>query len=132
MKFKSCKSERNRFIGDEFMRNEWNDKIDITKEQWKEIFLNENIMKNFNKDLILRIYKKPNFMATATEIANDEGRKPSSYNSAVGALGKRIVQHLKIQPPRQKEDSTKLNYWHVMFLASREKDTGHFIWILRP
>ncbi|WP_053284797.1 HNH endonuclease [Clostridium botulinum] len=114
------------------MNIEWNDKINITKEQWKELFLNENIIKDFNKDLILRIYKKPNYMATATEIANDEGRKPNSYNFAVGALGKRIVHYLNIEPPRQKEDTTKFNYWHVMFLGSIEKDTGHFIWILRP
>ena len=71
-------------------------------------------------------------MATATEIANDEGKIYNSYNSAVGALGKRITHHLKIEPPRQKEDRTKFNYWHVMFLGAIEKNTGHFIWILRP
>jgi 5-methylcytosine-specific restriction protein A len=114
------------------MKIEWNDRINITKEQWKELFLNKNIIKDFNKDLILKIYKKPNYMATATEIANDEGRKPNSYNFAVGALGKRIAHYLKIEPPRQGEDSTKFNYWHVMFLGAIEKSTGHFIWILRP
>lgn len=113
------------------MKIEWNDKINITKEQWKQMFLKENIIKDFNKDLILRIYKKPNCMATATEIANDEGKTYNSYNSAVGALGKRITQYLEIEPPRQKEDITKFSYWHVMFLGAIEKTTGHFIWILR-
>lgn len=39
------------------MKIEWSDKINITKEQWKEIFLNENIVKDFNSDLILSKYK---------------------------------------------------------------------------
>lgn len=43
------------YDGDECMKIEWNDKINITKEQWKELFLNKNIIKDFNKDLILRI-----------------------------------------------------------------------------
>lgn len=114
------------------MNIKWNDKLNITKEQWKELFLNENIIKEFNRDLILKIYEKSNCMATATEIANDEGRKPNSYNFAVGALGKRIAHYLNIEPPRQKEDNTKFNYWHVLFLGAVENKTGHFLWILRP
>lgn len=39
---------------------------------------------------------------------------------------------MKIEPPRQKEDKEKYNYWHAMFLGTVENETGHFIWILRP
>lgn len=55
-------------------------------------------------------------MATATEIANDEGKTYNLY----------LQQQLQ-----EKEDSTKFNYWHVIFLGAIEKTTGHFIWILR-
>lgn len=61
------------------MKIEWNDKINITRKQWRELLLNKNIIKYFNKDLILRIYKNPNYMATATEIANDEGKTYNLY-----------------------------------------------------
>lgn len=111
---------------------EWNDKIDISKEQWKEIFINDELIKPYNKDLILRIYEKPNYMATATEIAEDEGKLPNSYNSAVGQLGKRIAKHMGIEAPRQKSDNTEHNYWHVMFLGARQNNSKHFLWILRP
>lgn len=110
----------------------WNDAININKEQWKEIFLNNNLMKEYNKDLILRIYNKPSYRATATEIAKDEGKHYNSYNSAVGQLGKRIVKYFNIEAPRQKEDCTKFSYWNVMFLGAIQNKTGHFIWILRP
>jgi len=116
----------------EYIDIKWNDPISIDKEQWKRMFLNIDLVKSFNKELILRIYDKPNCMATATEIAKDMGQQPNSYNSAVGQLGKRIAKYLKIEPPRQKEDKEKYNYWHVMFLGAVENETGHFIWILRP
>lgn len=51
----------------------WNNPISIDKEQWKRMFLNIDLVKSFNKELILRIYDKPGCMATATEIANDRG-----------------------------------------------------------
>ena len=118
--------------GRKYMNIEWNDKVDITREQWKELFLNKHIMKDFNRDLIMKVYKKHNCMATATEIAKEEGKTPSSYNSAVGYLGKRIAKYLNIEVPRQKIDKTKFNYWNIVFLGARQKNTGHFLWILRP
>ncbi|MDD3225886.1 MAG: hypothetical protein PHX70_14500 [Clostridium sp.] len=78
----------------EYIDIKWNDSININKQQWKEIFLNDKLIKTYNKELILRIYDKPNHMATATEIANDEGKQPNSYNSAVGQLGKRLASYL--------------------------------------
>lgn len=110
---------------------EWNEIIDISKDQWKELLTNEKLFKPYNINLILRIYNKPEHMATATEIANDEGKQYNSYNSAVGQLGIRIVKHLNIEAPKQKVDFNKYNYWHVMFLGTRQKETGHFLWILR-
>ena len=69
----------------------WNDKINISKVKWKEIPLNQELMKSFNMELIIKIYNTPNHKATATELAQDGGKTPKLYNAAVGQLGKRIA-----------------------------------------
>ncbi|MEW6063992.1 HNH endonuclease [Desulforamulus profundi] len=116
----------------DYNKIEWNDKVDITKEQWKNILVDERLVKPYNLDLILMVYNEPNHMATATDIAIKNGQSPKSYNSNVGQLGKRIAKYLGIEAPRQKHDSTKFNYWHIMFLGARHKNGKNFLWILRP
>ena len=59
----------------------YNDEIDINKESWKSILQ--------NKDLLIRIYNKEDYMATTKELTKEEGEYGSTYNS----------------------------YWHIIFLV---------------
>lgn len=112
------------------LKIEYKDPIAISKTQWKEILLDSNIFKITDIELILRIYTHPNFMATASELADEAGGlHPSSYNMPVVTLSKRICKSLNINPPKNKHGEYR--WWHVAFWAKR-KSSGHFYWILRP
>ncbi|MGL5069564.1 MAG: HNH endonuclease [Sarcina sp.] len=110
---------------------EYNERIDINKEEWKSILQNEDITFEVNKELLIRIYNKEDYMATAKELTEEEGKYGSAYNSIVVAWSKRIINAVNIEPPKQKEDSAKKSYWHVIFLGAREKGSGNFLWIIR-
>ncbi|MGL4760835.1 MAG: hypothetical protein ACRCWG_05180 [Sarcina sp.] len=110
---------------------EYNEKVDINKEEWKSILQNEDITFEVNKELLIRIYNKEDCMATAKELTEEKGKYGSAYNSIVVAWSKRIINAVNIEPPKQKDDSTKNSYWHVMFLGAKEKVSGNFLWIIR-
>lgn len=109
---------------------EYKDPIAINKAQWKNLFLDPDIFKSTDTELILRIYQHPNYMATASELADEAGGlHPSSYNMPVVTLSKRICKSVNIEPPKNKHGEYR--WWHVVFWSKR-KDNGHFYWILRP
>lgn len=109
----------------------FNEVIDIGKNQWKEVLINENITFDSNKILVKRIYNKIDYMATAKELTEEEGKYGSSYNSPVVAWAKRIIKYFNIEAPRSFDDSSEFSYWHVLFLGAKEIETGNFLWILR-
>lgn len=110
----------------------YNEKINISKEQWKELLLDKSVVRDSDKKLILRIYIKENHRVSATELSKEEGVHPSSYNGPVGYLGKRIIEHLDIDIPWLKADGEEKNYWHVLFLGRQGLESSHFEWELRP
>lgn len=110
----------------------YNEKINISKEQWKKILLDNNIVKDSDRKLILRIYTKRNHRISATELAKEAGVHPASYNSSVGYLGKRIIKSLDINVPWFGIDGSEKNYWHVFLLGIQPPEPAHFQWELRP
>ena len=80
----------------------YNEEISISKDQWKEILWDANIVKDSDRKLILRIYTKPNNRASASELSIEDGIHSSSYNSPIWNLGKRIIENLDIDIPWMK------------------------------
>lgn len=110
----------------------YNEKINISKEQLKEVLLDKSIVRDSDRKLILKIYTKENHKASATELSKEEGVHPSSYNGPVGYLGKRIIEYLGIDIPWLKINDKEKDYWHVLFLGIQESESSHFEWQLRP
>lgn len=106
---------------------EYNEPINITKEQWIEMLTNPEVFKEYDIDLILKIYNMGG-QATATELAHADNKHPSSYNFPVVALAKRIQKYSTCIVPKRKDGEKR--WWHVPFNGNY-KDNGHFSWILR-
>jgi MoxR-like ATPase len=107
---------------------QFNDPIDISKEQWIEMLSNPQVFREEDRKLIITIYKMGG-QATASELAELENKHPSSYNFKVVNLSKRIHRYTNCNVPRRRNG--KESWWHIPFLG-RYRDDGTFSWILRP
>ncbi len=100
--------------------------IDITKEQWKFLLEDRDVITEKDIQLLKLIFARKGCMATAGQLAqllNLSYHTP--INSQVGRLGKRIVRKLNIQAPPD-------GWWKVLFWAIGRTKEGVFYWILRP
>ena len=111
----------------------YNKDMGITKDEWKVILSNESITNNENKDLIFRIYNKENYMMTGKELSSEMSISGGSKNSKTSAWANRIIRFIDSEILRKNFNnlSTESNYWHVIFLGTKEIGTNHFLWILR-
>jgi len=107
---------------------QYSDPIDISKEQWLEMLSNADIFKEEDIELVMKIYKMGG-QAAASELAEIDNKHPSSYNSGVVALAKRIQRYTSCIVPKRRDG--KEMWWHVPFYGTY-KDNGTFNWILRP
>ncbi|MGL4742448.1 MAG: HNH endonuclease [Sarcina sp.] len=114
-----------------FTKIEFNEDVNITKDKWKELLLNAEVVKKEDLNLFMVMYNKKNYACTGIELEHDTKIKYNTYNLRVGRLGKKIVKYLNLDAPRQRDDTSKFNYWHVMFLGTRDINTKRFVWILR-
>lgn len=109
----------------------FNNKINITKEQWKDILFNNSVVKPEDRELLFNCYISENQTITAYDITLKLNKKgPMSYNSPVGYLGKRVLSHFNISADWV--SAKEKNYWHVIFLSDGDNKDGHFTWKLRP
>ncbi len=112
---------------DEEYPREYVAELDISTEQW--ITLIKTVFSPSDIDLVKRIYLFDNHAATCTELAAQEGKTSSSYNSPVVQLAKRIAKELNL-PTLYREDGSKV-WWRIPFWG-RYREDGHFEWKLRP
>lgn len=101
--------------------------LNISTEQW--ITLIKTVFSSSDIDLVKHIYLFDNHAATCTELAAQEGKTSSSYNSPVVQLAKRIAKELNL-PTLYREDGSKV-WWRIPFWG-RYREDGHFEWKLRP
>ncbi|GAV22724.1 DUF262 domain-containing protein [Carboxydothermus pertinax] len=104
-----------------YKRIEWNDPINITKDQWKKALLNSNITTTKDLALLLMIYTKPFQCETASNLADEIGKNYQYLNSIASRLGKRIAEHFGIEVPKEKNKPNNYNYWHIPFLGAKHK-----------
>lgn len=102
--------------------------LGITKEMWKSIYYNDDVITQKNRELLQLIYFKGG-SATATELTAPYGLNKTHFNSLVGAMGKRIAKYFNIIN-LTKRDNGSIQWWHVMFYGEHYKNL--FIWELRP
>jgi len=108
----------------------WRDPVNITKEQWIILLEERDAITEKDIQLLNLIYAIEGCRATAGRLAqllNMPHHAP--LNSQVGRLGRRIVDELNIQAPKQKYGEG-FNWWHVLFWGEAAKEG--FYWILRP
>ena len=101
--------------------------IDIGEKEWINLILDRSIFSIKDINIILLIYVMGG-KATAKELSLIENTHPSSYNSWVIALSKRILTKAKIEPPK-KENGQNV-YWCIPFKGQELSDNS-FQWILR-
>lgn len=107
----------------------WDDEIDITEEQWRNLLSDEEIVRKDDFELLKQIYYTKDFMATASQLAN---RMNISHYQQLTAqvvnMSKRIIKKLGIQAPKREDGS--IRWWLVPFKGMQNHE-GCF-WILRP
>lgn len=110
-------------------RNHWRYPVNITKVQWL-ILLEENDIITEKDVQLLNLIHTIGGRATATQLARLlHMPHHAPLNSQVGRLGRRIVDKLNIQAPKQR-DGEGFNWWHVPFWGEATRE-GYY-WILRP
>ncbi len=112
------------------LNEKWEDPINITKEQWISLLRDKEVIKEEDIEVLKLIHTSIDSRATASQLArllNIPHFAP--INSQVGRLGKRIVNKLKMEAPKERYEDG-YNWWHVPFLGKSTKEG--FYWILRP
>ena len=104
--------------------------INISKEEWMEMLLDETIFYPEAKKMVLEWYKRPGHQASNKEITDitHPEHKGTPYNSKAVSLGKRIIKHLNRF--EVKGTDGKPCYWIIPF-DGWYGNNGNFIWKLR-
>ncbi|MGL4875338.1 MAG: HNH endonuclease [Clostridium sp.] len=102
--------------------------LGVTKDMWKEIYFDDDVIKEEDRKFLEEICFEYNGKASATEMTKPYGIHTSSFNSRVGALGKRVANYFNIKNiPCTAEN--KKEWWNVVFYGEKKEN---FIWELRP
>lgn len=102
--------------------------VDINKETWKTILLDQKIVTAGNLEFLLRVYAIGDQVGPL-ELGKEKGFSATyPYKEVMMALGKRIKTALKIEVPVG-EDGKPL-WWHLLFNGGF-KDNTAFEWSLK-
>ena len=107
----------------------YNQPLEIDKNTWKELFINNTVFTDKNKDLVLRIYLIDGSVESQELAIEDGYTSKYPYKEVILALGKRIKMKVKIDVPKSK--GGELLWWHLPFVGWF-KDNQHFEWCVRP
>ena len=112
------------------VREQWDNSIDISKEQWMMLLEEQDIIKEQDVRLLQLLYSKSECKATAGQLAEIlHMPHHAPLNTQVGRLGKRIVNYLNIHAIRQRYGDG-YNWWEVPFIGYSSREG--FYWQLRP
>ncbi|ONI44038.1 hypothetical protein AN641_08635 [Candidatus Epulonipiscioides gigas] len=99
--------------------------VNISKQQWKELFLNDKIFTLKNKELILKMYN-----LGKTAITNEALKEVKfAYKEIITMLAKKIKNQTKIEVPISERDEAL--WWNILFLGNFQ-DNQHFNLVLNP
>jgi 5-methylcytosine-specific restriction protein A len=90
---------------------------ELTKRQWTEIIINNEITKQIDLDILQTIYSFEKHRASASQIGrilNGESKMPgSNINLEIGRYAKRIAKHYDINFTERSKQ--KFKYWDLFF-----------------
>jgi 5-methylcytosine-specific restriction protein A len=107
----------------------YNELINIDKELWNKIIINEEIINKKVLDILLCLLNCEKCEASGSEIARKlQYNHYAPLNKIIPEFSKRILgKYPEIIPPKRKNGT--IRYWHIPFLGTETK--GRFTWILR-
>jgi len=109
---------------------EYKDESLITKSQWKEILLNNEIANKIDIKTVLVVFNSSLHRSTATEIAEILGEKDFHIISGGNiSFSRRICKNLNIKPPKNSDGGNR--WWTIPYWGSPTGD-GKYYYILRP
>jgi hypothetical protein len=106
---------------------QWNAPLGITKEQWKSLLRNEEIITEKDLRLLKAIYRFDGCKATSVELASSLGMSTRGrpLNIQAGKLGRKILDELSIW--------NKLPEGWLLFNVPFTSEVGEKVyWVLRP
>ena len=109
---------------------EFKDESQISKARWKDILQNKEITSEHDLKTVLTVFKSPQCMSTATEIATILGERDYRViSSGNTSFSRRICAYLDIKPPRNNKGGNR--WWTIPYLGASKGD-GKWFYILRP
>lgn len=103
--------------------------IQITKEMWMEMLSNQDIFREKEISILVRIYLSPNQASTCKALAREDNVHTTVYVSNMVSLARRVMKYLNLEPLKRPNDERM--WWPVLFLG-RNLPSGLFEWKIRP
>lgn len=101
--------------------------IAISKDEWKELLLDEQIFNTYRKDVVLKWYKENNKRATCKEMSDKYGNGANYYNNAIWQLARAVNK--KINRFKIIGADGEPSFW-IVVMKGRYKNQN-FEWELR-
>ncbi len=105
---------------------------ELTRTQWIEILLDENITHEVDLKILQALYGCEDHKAPGKvigQLVGNTGKKPSSaVNSEIGRYAKRIGEYYEINLTVR--ENKKFKYWDLFFKGWHENSS--FVWQLKP
>lgn len=105
----------------------YNKGINISVEEWKKLVTNPEIFSE--NSLITFAHIKKAKIPTCSDMEEEFGRTKEFYNNNGWSVGKKVVEKLKIIPP--KDIDGKIWYWSIT-CYSEELENGRYLFEIRP
>ena len=105
----------------------YNKGINISVEEWKKLVTNPEIFSE--NSLITFAHIKKAKIPTCSDMEEEFGRTKEFYNNNGWSVGKKVVEKLKIIPP--KDIDGKIWYWSIT-CYSEELANGRYLFEIRP
>ena len=102
--------------------------INILKNEWKEILLDETLLSDSYKDALLKFYAEPAHKSTCKVLGDKYGVSPQTFNSLITHFA--IAVQKKLNRFEVVRENGEVSYWVIPMLG---KDVGEFFeWTMRP
>ena len=104
-------------------------KVDISKEDWKDLLRDPSVFKKKDIELLKRFYCSDNHATTCYDLSLQDGVNPTSYITPIVALAQRVSDAMNLEPIL--DDEGKRVWWRIIFWGKYRED-ARFEWKLQP
>ncbi len=102
----------------------------ISTEQYRQLFVNQNIVHKEWLEAIYEMYQMPGHLATCKQLGEQYGHTPAHYISYLTSSAENIQKATDCTTPAGEENA---KYWPILFYGrySSDKSQGNYIWKMR-